>query len=240
MRALRAESIGTWLLAIAAVTGLAVLARARLSLDALYPVKAVFSVVAIACLSMLALERHHPFTTLGPANQVTTFRTVLVSLIVASVGERPTSDLAVAIAAVALLAMVLDGVDGWLARRTAMSSPFGARFDMEVDALLVLALAILVWQHDRAGAWVLLAGLWRYLFVAAGWVLPWMRRPLPPSSRRQVICVVQICGLVLAMLPIVPSWAQTAAAAITLLVLSGSFLVDMAWLYASDRREQVA
>lgn len=240
MRPLRAESIGTWLLATAAVTGLAMLVRARLSLDALYPVKAVLSVVAIAGVAMLALERHHPFTTLGPANRITIVRAGLVSLIVASVGEQPTFGLALAIAAVALLAMVLDGVDGWLARRTAMSSPFGARFDMEVDALLVLALAILVWQHDRAGVWVLLAGLWRYLFVAAGWVLPWMRRPLPPSSRRQVICVVQICGLVLAMLPFVPSSVQTAAAAITLLVLSGSFLVDTAWLYVSDRREQVA
>lgn len=240
MRALRAEGIRTWVLATAGVAGLALLARETLSLGTLYPLKAVFWVVAIGGLAAIGLERHHPFTRLGPANRVTALRTVLVALIVASVGERPAPDLALAIGSVAFLAMALDGVDGWLARRTAMSSPFGARFDMEVDALLVLALAILVWRHDRAGAWVLLAGIWRYLFVVAGWVLPWMQRPLPPSARRQTICVVQICGLVLAMLPMVPSWAQTTAAAVTLLALSASFVVDIAWLYVSNRREQVA
>ena len=31
---------------------------------------------------------------------------------------------------------------------------FGARFDMEIDALLILALSILAWRHGKAGAWV--------------------------------------------------------------------------------------
>jgi multidrug efflux pump subunit AcrA (membrane-fusion protein) len=38
---------------------------------------------------------------------------------------------------------MLDGVDGWLARRHEIASRFGARFDMEVDALLILALSVL-------------------------------------------------------------------------------------------------
>lgn len=234
------ESIGTWVLAAASVAGLAVAARSLLPLGALFPLKALTVVALAAVIATRGLERHHPFGTLGAANRVTTFRTVLIALVVASVGEPPTAELSLAIACVALLALALDGVDGWLARRTSMASRYGARFDMEIDAVLVLALAILVWRHDRAGAWVLLAGLWRYLFVAAGWVLPWMRRPLPPAFRRQATCVVQIVGLVVAMLPLVPSWAQISAAALTLLVLSVSFLVDIAWLYGSDRREQVA
>ncbi len=240
MRALRAEGIRAWLLATAGVAGLALLARETLSLGALYPLKAVIALVVIATLATVGLERHHPFARLGPANLVTIFRSGLIALVVATIGEQPAPDLALAIAVVAFVAMLLDGVDGWLARRTAMSSPFGARFDMEVDALLVLVLAVLVWRHDRAGAWVLLAGVWRYLFVAAGWVLPWMQRPLPPSARRQAICVVQICGLVFAMLPMVPPRVQAASALVTLLVLSASFFVDIAWLYSSDRREQVA
>ena len=67
---------------------------------------------------------------------------------------------------------------------------------MEVDALLIMVLAILAWQHGKAGAWVLLSGLLRYAFVAAGWLAPWIARPLPPSRRRQTICVVQIAALV--------------------------------------------
>ena len=39
-----------------------------------------------------------------------------------------------------------------------MASAFGARFDMETDALLLLVLAALAWQFDKAGAWVLASG----------------------------------------------------------------------------------
>lgn len=240
MRALRAEALVTWLVAAAGVAGLAVAARARLPLGPLFPLKALLVVAVTAALAMRGLERHHPFETLGAANRITTFRTVLIALIVASVGESPAAGLSLAIACVAVVALAFDGVDGWLARRSSMASRYGARFDMEIDAVLVMALAVLVWRHDRTGAWVLLAGLWRYLFVAAGWVLPWMRQPLPPAFRRQATCVLQIVGLVVAMLPFVPAWAQTWSAALTLATLSVSFLVDIAWLYGSDRREQVA
>ena len=72
-----------------------------------------------------------------------------------------------AVATVVVVA-ALDGVDGWLARRDAQASSFGARFDMETDAAFILILSVLVWQHGKAGAWVLGCGLMRYVFVAAG------------------------------------------------------------------------
>ena len=86
--------------------------------------------------------------------------------------------------AVALAASVavLDGVDGWLARRTRMASAFGARFDMETDAALILVLAVLAWQFGRAGAWVLACGLLRYAFVGAGVLWPWLRSPCRPAG----------------------------------------------------------
>src|SRR5690606_41330950 len=49
---------------------------------------------------------------------------------------------AVAIALLATVGLVLDGVDGRVARRTGTSSPRGARFDMEVDAFLILVLSV--------------------------------------------------------------------------------------------------
>ena len=48
--------------------------------------------------------------------------------------------------------------DGPAARRSGIASRFGARFDMETDALMILVLAVLAWRWDRAGAWVLLPG----------------------------------------------------------------------------------
>ena len=45
-----------------------------------------------------------------------------------------------AIVVLSTLALVLDVVDGWVARRTRTSTAFGARFDGEVDAFLILVL----------------------------------------------------------------------------------------------------
>ena len=41
-------------------------------------------------------------------------------------------------------------VDGRVARCTGTVSRLGARFDMEVDAVLILVLAVLAWRFDKA------------------------------------------------------------------------------------------
>ena len=42
------------------------------------------------------------------------------------------------------VALALDGVDGRVARRTETVTAVGARFDMEVDAFLILVLSVYV------------------------------------------------------------------------------------------------
>src|SRR5262249_48183121 len=79
--------------------------------------------------------------------------------------------------ALASVALVLDLVDGWVARRTATVTELGARFDGEVDAFLILVLSVYV--ASSFGPWVLLIGTARYLFLAAERTLAWMRAPLP-------------------------------------------------------------
>ena len=111
----------------------------------------------------------------GPADRVTLARATLVGGVTALVADSfaaagPGRACWSPLAAVAL---VLDAVDGWVARRTGTVSALGARFDMEVDAFLILVLSAYV--ADSLGGWVLAIGLMRYAFVAAGWVLPWLR-----------------------------------------------------------------
>lgn len=186
---------------------------------------------AIMLLARRAARAHHPFPRFGPANQVTMVRAFLVAIVAGFIGEPSLPSAGWFVVCAAVVATVLDGVDGWLARRTGMASAFGARFDMETDALLIQVLAILAWQYGKAGPWVLLSGLLRYQFVAAGWVLPWMREPLFPSVRRKTICVVQIVGLILTILPpIVPPASEWLAAA-SLAALAYSFLADTVWLW---------
>jgi phosphatidylglycerophosphate synthase len=228
---MRASVVTLTLVALAAVAALASIARGPLQLDALYPFKAgaCFGLIMLPVIGLL--RAHHPFDRFGPANQITTVRAMLVALVAGFIGEPRRPGVAAGAAIVGIIVMALDGVDGWVARRSRVASTFGARFDMEIDALLILVLAILVWQYDKAGPWVVLSGLLRYLFVAAGWLAPWLRRPLPPSRRRQTICVIQIAGLILAVAPIVTSPLSTVLAAVTLLTLCYSFLVDTLWLW---------
>ena len=134
------------------------------------------------------------------------------------------------LAGVAATGATLDLVDGPIARRSGRASAFGARFDMETDAFLILTLSILVWRMGHAGAWVVASGLLRYAFAAAGWLLPWLAADLPPSVRRQAVCVVQIVALIVALAPIVTPPLSTAISAVGLAILTWSFYVDIAWL----------
>lgn len=175
------------------------------------------------------LPDHLPHDRLGPANVVTLGRLGLTALLGGMIGESAPASAWPALG-IAAAVLALDGVDGWLARRGGWASAFGARFDMETDALLVLVMAVLAWQSDKAGAWVLLSGAMRYLFVAAGLVLPWLRGALPPSRRRKAVCVLQVLSLWLALAPFVPPPWSGGVAVVGLLLLCYSFLVDIVWL----------
>jgi phosphatidylglycerophosphate synthase len=166
----------------------------------------------------------------GPANQVTTVR-ALLTLSCAALAAAPELPDPRWPAGAAATAAVLDGVDGWLARRTSTVSDAGARFDMETDALLIMVLSLLAWRYGKAGAWVIAAGLLRYVFVAGGAAWSWLRQPLPRSRRRQIICVVQVAALIIAILPAVPVPFSSGIAAVALVLLGWSFLTDAVWLW---------
>ena len=161
---------------------------------------------------------------------MTAVRLALTSLAAALIAEPATQAAALAAAMLTLAAATLDGLDGWLARRTGLASAFGARFDMEIDALLILVLAVLAWQHGKAGAWIVLAGAMRYVFVGAGYLWSWMNAPLPASARRKAVCVVQVVGLGLVVSPVLQGPSSVAAAVLTLAALSWSFGIDVLWL----------
>jgi phosphatidylglycerophosphate synthase len=165
----------------------------------------------------------------GPADWVTLGRTVLVGGVTALVADAlaglPAS---AAIVALTIVALLLDGVDGQVARRTGTVSAFGARFDMEVDSFLVLVLS--AYAAAGAGPWVLTLGLARYAFVAAGWVLPWMRAQLPPRYWRKVVAAVQGIALVAAAAGVLPAALELSGLVVAFVLLVESFGRDVLWL----------
>jgi phosphatidylglycerophosphate synthase len=186
---------------------------------------------AVSAIIVMAVGVEPDRAGFGLANQVTLLRAGLVCLIGgALLAGGSLSLLGWSLAALVAAALSFDAVDGWLARRYALASSFGARFDLEIDALLILILAVLAWQTGRVGPWVLAIGLARYGFVLAGWRVPWLRRPLPPSRRRQAVCVQQGLSLLLCLLPPVGPTLASVCAAVALLALLASFTADIIYL----------
>lgn len=191
-----------------------------------YAMKAAVVPLLLGLLAPMAPQ--HPWPVLGPANRLTFGRSVVVGLLAACLGEPHASGLACA--AVGCLAFGLDWLDGRVARQTGFASPFGARLDMELDALTILALSALVWQVGGVGPWVLASGAMRYAFVGASWVWPWLDRPLPPDPRRAWVCGVQVTLLIGALLPWPVEGLATGLSMVGLAALTGSFAVDVRWL----------
>jgi phosphatidylglycerophosphate synthase len=173
------------------------------------------------------------------ANRITLVRAAIACLIAARAIETapfgtPERWLLTAIAGAALM---LDGADGWAARRQGLASAFGARFDLEVDAFAILVLAITVVKAQAVPCWVLAIGAMRYLYLAAALAIPLLRRPLPPRRiadlRRKTIAVVQSIGLIIALAPATAAdWAAViGAAALGLLIYS--FAADIVILLST-------
>jgi phosphatidylglycerophosphate synthase len=164
----------------------------------------------------------------GPANVVTSVRSTLVGVITGIVAASFVAPIpAAALVAVAVPALLLDAVDGWIARRTNSISELGGRFDMEVDAFLLLVLSAYVSQ--RLGVWVLAIGLMRYAFVAAGWIMPWLRGQLPFRYWRKVVTAAQGAALTIAAAEVLPGF-DVVLVAIALAMLVESFGRDVLWL----------
>jgi phosphatidylglycerophosphate synthase len=167
---------------------------------------------------------------LGPADRVTLTRATFVGGATALTVDsfaRPAP--VVALVALAVVALVLDAVDGLVARRTGTASALGARFDMEVDAFLILVLS--AYAARSAGGWVLAIGAMRYAFVAAGWGLPWLRGTLPPRYWRKVVAATQGVVLVFAAAGVLPRPLLSAALGAALALLTESFGRDVGWLW---------
>jgi len=207
---------------------------------------ALISYLAISALVLIGLLRLEHHLCFGGANALTLMRaataTLFLGIVVDALLAKDTlafnTELQWILAALATAALLVDGLDGWVARRKGMASEFGAHFDMETDALSMAALSLLVYTEREVGAWVLLGGVMRYLFVTAGFVWPPLRAPLLPSARRKTICVVQMAALITALAPAVPTRVVQGICLSSLVLLIYSFGADCTWLQRTHLTRQ--
>jgi phosphatidylglycerophosphate synthase len=228
----RAQSQGAALLVVLAVVVFAV-ARLLDPADGLMatalPVSLFLAtgVGALHAMSTFGYAR----ATFGLPNAITLLRLALVcALSAAFFLDQPLTQAGPFLFGIAALALCLDGLDGWLARRHGSHTAFGARFDMEVDAGLACMLSLILIADGRVGAAVLILGFSRYVFVAAALVWPWLSAPLPERLGRKVVCVIQIATLCLLLLPALPLQLANALALFAAAMLLWSFGRDIVYL----------
>jgi phosphatidylglycerophosphate synthase len=181
------------------------------------------TLVALALYAAVAwrvLRGYPPHRHFGLANTITAARAAAAAFIFGLAVAAPTGG----------LALLSDGLDGWVARRGNTVSAFGARFDMEADALLTLDITFALLAAGRVGGWVLAIGLGRYMFVAGGRLGPVLARPLPPSRRRKAVSAGTIVALLAAAVPATRAATAGVICAAGLMALAASFGMDCIWL----------
>ncbi|HEV7168536.1 MAG TPA: CDP-alcohol phosphatidyltransferase family protein [Micrococcaceae bacterium] len=180
-----------------------------------------------ALLALARLRSEKP--AIFPADWVTLTRALLSAGAAGLVVESFVWPLSVtALVSLSTVALVLDAVDGQVARRTGTANPLGARFDGEVDAFLILLLSIAVSQ--RYGGWVLIIGAARYLLLLAGLLVPALAAPLPPRYWGKFVAAVQGIVLTVAISGLLDRLIGMIAVALALILLVQSFGHDIIWL----------
>lgn len=243
-------------LLISAISQLALIGGAFLTIAALLgsvlPLGWRFVVAALGCYGIVSalvftgLPRHAPHRCFGFANSVTLTRALLTALLWGVIAEQLVGNVLVLdskmrwlVVFAATAALLSDGLDGWAARRSGMASDFGAHFDMEVDALFLLALSMLVYATGEIGAWVIASGVLRYAFVLSSYAWPWLAMPLLPLWRRKAICVLQFTVLIVALIPILPTSATQMLCLGGLALLCYSFAADLIWLASKSQPQSL-
>ena len=207
---------------------------------------AVLSYALVTVLVVAGLSLHAPHRHFGIANSITLSRAAFGVLLLAVAAEEAFGSGQVlgtavrwGLTAAAALTLLLDAVDGWVARRNNMTSGFGVRFDMEADGIFLLGLTLVLIVGGIVGPWVLASGVTYYLFRLAGRVWPVLTAPLFLSWRRKAIFGTQAALLIAAIAPALPLWMAQLCCLTGVTLLLYSFSVDIAWLLGWWRRPVV-
>ena len=129
------------------------------------------------------------------------------------------------------VALVLDAVDGRVARRTGTVHPLGARFDMETDAFLILVLSVHVAARPRlVGARHRRRPLPAAARSRPSPVGPWLRGQVPARRWRKAVAAYQGIVLTVAAARRPARAVAVAAVAAGLALLIVSFGTEVATL----------
>lgn len=174
-------------------------------------------------------------TALTPADGVTLGRSLLVAgcagLVLAGRGHGR----AWALPVLAGAAWSLDGIDGYVARRTGTVTERGGRWDNTTDVTLVGVLALAV---VRDVPWAPVGAALYPAYRLGRRVRPAWQRPLPGSRRGKVVGAALTGTLLAGTVPGLPRGLVAVATGASVGLVLWSFAVDLAWLERAAREEE--
>lgn len=182
--------------------------------------------VASLLVLIVAARGHWTRRGFGKANAITFARVAAVVAIVAVPLVGPPATLAV------LGVLALDGLDGWIARRCGEASAFGAKFDMETDALLVAVISVDLVTLGHLGAWALLPGLLRYVYAMAIGLVK-THGEAPRSRFGRYVFAILVASFAASLWPLEPAHRFLSAAASVL--TAHSFARSLYWSFRPAR-----
>lgn len=180
------------------------------------------------------------------ASSVTYLR-VIISIILLSISLNSLTDQEIYkkfylegyFALLAFLALCLDGIDGYIARRLNEENDFGEIFDQDADTLLILTLCISLYLNRDVTIVVFLIPLYRYLFLISMIKYKWMNYTLPESYYRKVSCVLSTFLLIFCHSHYIKDMGLNFLVMISLFVITFSFAKDILWLYNRNVNENI-
>lgn len=187
------------------------------------------STLTFICLAYF-FNRHakkHEASEIGWANLITIFRGGCIAIMSGYLFANYT----IYVSIVYIFIIVLDLVDGYVARKTNTCSHFGMMIDIECDAMGMLIAIILLLHYEILPTCYILVGLLRYLFVIHTYL--WKKRnkqiyELPPSNYRRFIAGLHMIFIAIALLPYFSQELLHSVSYVFLIPFSVTFIRD--WL----------
>ena len=153
----------------------------------------------------------------GPANWITASRFMIIAYVMSFFEVLPIPILVMLLT----IAVLMDVLDGYIARRTNTQSAFGALFDMEVDSFYVLAMGLYFWFTTDFGLWLLIPGCIRYVYDVVR--ILYVDREFQPKRQSYAVVLAGINFVLLLLALWVPSDLALLILLISLFVVCVSF-----------------
>lgn len=137
------------------------------------------------------------------------------------------------IIAILVFVLILDGFDGYLARKFKTHSELGGSFDMETDAFFIVLLSVIIYSRGLVSWWILIPGFLRYFYVVLMAILGWDKVAEPRSNHARIIAIIVFISMFSPLLLPREFYIPITVSGTVLLIIS------FAWSFILLRRKMI-